>query len=100
MAKVEIIGVESPSTAERGPFDPFRGATKTEIDSAELAANWSEFSAVLGDVFAASPEIDGFGIDEIKVSISISASGKFQFIAGGSVGAEAALEVTIKRLKD
>lgn len=96
MSKIDLLVVE-PSGRERGLLSRGRENNVAEVDVALLQKSWDSVCDALKTTFETSSSVGAFSIEEIKISLSISAEGKFQLIAGASAGAEATVEVSLKK---
>jgi len=97
MAAYEILVLDTEDTRERGfPSKGFLKSKVEEISPELLQKNWVQFYEMIVSTFSKNKISSDFPIDEIVLNVSLSAEGKFQFIAGGSVEAKASLQIKIK----
>lgn len=100
LENIEIISV-GPAARERGFFDKDKGTSGKEVPVSKLRESWKDVGEALQSIFASTPHVEGYELSEVTLSLAISAEGKFQLIAGGSVKGEATVQVKItKQTKD
>ena len=75
------------------------GVTRVTIPADDLATQVKDFLDAMSDVIMkAPPEVGGFKLDSLTISVEISAKGTLSLLGtGGEVGGKGGLTFTLKR---
>lgn len=95
---------ESGSHSDNVPRNPYQKMTQKVMDAVEVGAdelknNMANFLDVVGDLFHQAENKTGMKLDEVELSVEITADGEVKLVGSG-VGVEAKGAITLKFKRD
>lgn len=89
---------DAARVAARGLGNRISPINKTiTLTENEFSERWSQFVHSLSNAFQCTENVAGLPLSEVKVSVGISAEGKFQLFLGASVESSVNLELVFKK---